>query len=103
MSNGTLVSDEERARRILAMVLTPGTEMYPSKINHGRYVVVNGITGLDACERTIDDCFNSLINEEDGMGSPGRLAVTFDNGLPTFKMRESVDPKTLFQESGNNG
>ena len=77
-----------REQRILAIVFAPGTEIYPSKINAGRVVVVNGLTGLDACERSAEDCFDVLLREEDGGYSPPRLTIGLDlsTGYPTMKV-----------------
>lgn len=64
-----------REQRILAIVQHERTEMYRSKLGHDKLVLVNGITGRDACESTFDLCFDVLLDEEDGKGSPGRLAL----------------------------
>ncbi len=81
-------SEASREQRILAIVFAAGTEIYPSKLNAGRVVVVNGLTGLDACERSAEDCFDILLREEDGGHSPPRLAIGFDlsTGLPSMKV-----------------
>lgn len=82
----------DRERRILAIVFAPGTEIYPSKINRHpqRYVVVNGLTGLDACERSIEECFDVLLREEDGGPSPSRIDIGVDDrGTPMFVVDHS--------------
>ena len=80
-----------REERILAIVMAQGTLIEPSKINRGMVVVVNGLTGLDACERSAERCFDTLLDEEDGKGSPGRVEFGMTpQGLPTLKLSEPV-------------
>lgn len=90
-----------RDERILAIVRAQHTRIEPSKINPGMVVVVNGITGLDACAPTADECFDDLLNEEDGHGSPGRIAFGFSpSGDPTLIVRQ---PAGLHQENSGEG
>jgi hypothetical protein len=78
-------SDRARDQRILEIVMAPGTELYPSKLNGGMVVLVNGLTGLDACENSAEDCFDVLLREEDGGMSPGRIELVIDeSGAPRF-------------------
>lgn len=70
-----LVQKSGRNQRIVDLVTAKGTALYPSRINPDRVVVVNGRTGLDACEATADKCFDVLFTEEDGGESPGRIEI----------------------------
>jgi hypothetical protein len=64
-------------RRVLDAVFAEGTSINSSVVNKGRFVVVNGLTGLDACERSVRECFKVLFEEEDGGDSPGRVGLVF--------------------------
>lgn len=72
-----------RNERILAIVMAPGTEIGSSKINrHPQlYVVVNGLTGLDACKPSLEECFEALLQEEDGGPSPGRIDIVIGRSI----------------------
>jgi len=66
----------DEMRRIVDLVLAPGSQVYPSKINPDRVVVVDGRTGLDACEPTAAEAFAVLFEEADGGPSPHRLYIS---------------------------
>lgn len=70
------MTSEERNQRIVDLVTAPGSCVYPATLCPDRVVVVDGRTGLDACERTADDCFDVLFREQDGGPSPGRLDIS---------------------------
>jgi hypothetical protein len=94
---------DERTKRILAIVFASDTVIRPSQGVYGHVVVVNGLTGLDACARTAEECFDILLAEEDGQGSPGRIAFGFTPaGGPTLVLREPVDVSQLRRADGGS-
>jgi hypothetical protein len=70
------MTTEERNARVVALVTAPGSCIYASRLNPGCMVVIDGRSGLDACGRSVDECFDILFAEEDGGPSPGRLYIT---------------------------
>lgn len=68
--------DIERMERILDLVNAPGTRIYPSELTPGRVVVIDGRSGLDACEPTALEGIEALLAEADGGQSPLRLEIT---------------------------
>lgn len=69
--------DTERNQRIVDLVCAPGSLIQASSLTPGRVVVIDGRTGLDACERSASECFDVLFEEADGGASPGRIGITF--------------------------
>jgi hypothetical protein len=69
------MTNDERNQRIADLVLAPGSSVRPSSLNPGYVVVVDGRTGLDACERSASACFDMLFAEADGGESPGRISL----------------------------
>lgn len=84
-----------REERIMAIVMAPGTEIYPSKINRcpQRFVVVNGLTGLDACELSTEAAFDALLREEDGESIPTRVDFVLDTQTGTPSLRVTSEPR----------
>jgi hypothetical protein len=62
-------------RRVVDLVTAEGSAVVASKINHGYVVVIDGRTGKDACERSTMAAIQVLLDEMDGLGSPGRLCI----------------------------
>lgn len=80
--------------RVLEVVLAPGTRLERSGSNYGMTVLVNGLTGKDACNRTPRECFEALFEEEDGEMSPGRLGFGLDRETGAFVlMLEAPDAR----------
>ena len=73
---------DPRMRRILDVVNAKGTRIEPSTLNAGRVVVVNGLTGADACDFTALDGINSLLDEEDGLVELPRMYFTLTRLAP---------------------
>lgn len=65
-----------RNQRIVELVTAPGSRVESSKLVPGMVVVVDGRTGLDACEPTADAAFDTLFEEADGGESPGRITLS---------------------------
>jgi hypothetical protein len=88
------VGSKTREERILEMVMAPGFICKPSVFGD-RVIVIDGRTGLDACERTASEGFDVLLDEIDGAGSPGRIGFGMTANGPTLVQREPVDPDEL--------
>jgi hypothetical protein len=75
------MTEAERNQRIVDLVCAKNSCVYPSAISHGRVVVIDGRTGLDACEKSAAESFDALFREADGGESPGRIEIV--GGAPT--------------------
>lgn len=85
-----------RLRRLFDLVNAPGTVIEPAKLSRGRVCVVDGRTGLDACERTAEDAIETLLAEAEGEGSPSRVFLTIGNdGLPRIGLSEAPKPEAI--------
>jgi hypothetical protein len=72
----------ERNQRIADLVCADGSTVYKA-ITPGHVVVVDGRTGLDACEKSASECFDALFREQDGGESPGRIEIRAATGEMT--------------------
>lgn len=91
-----LLREQREARRMLDLLLAKGSELYPSKLNRGQVVVVDGRTGLDACSKTAEDAIHTLLSEIDGEGSPIRVSFEIEkNGLPKLAMQKPVPVEAI--------
>lgn len=69
------MTTEERNQRIVDLVTAPGSIVRPSDIVDDHVLIIDGRTGLDACERSADAAFDVLFREMDEGVSPYRIEV----------------------------
>lgn len=60
-----LVVSPEFAARAMELLLRPGSALYPSKINPGFVVCVDGKSGCDASERSAKDAIEAVFEQID--------------------------------------
>jgi hypothetical protein len=69
-------AETARNQRIVDLVCAEGSVVRPSTLNPGRVIVIDGRTGLDACERSAAEGFDALFEEADGGDPPLRVEIT---------------------------
>lgn len=84
-----------RLQRMFDLVNAKGSVVEPAKLSRGKVVVVDGRTGLDACEDSAERGIESLLDEADGHGSPSRLFFGIVGGLPYMALRPAPDPQEI--------
>lgn len=77
----------ERDRRGLELLLAPDSRILGSVLMPGYVVVIDGRSGKDACAPTTQEAVDVLLDEIDGLGSPGRLEIVIGgDGAPALEV-----------------